>query len=97
MSLWTGRPRGYVHTFFKTRAMTQKKRKRKELNNATWPAKGLAIRKVQTALLTDDEKKRLITLTDEERKCVAFFFFCLFQADAHARAFDPFPRVCSTN
>ena len=65
--------------------MTQKKRKRKERNNAEWQANGLAIREVQTALLTDDERERLITLTDEDRKCVAFFFF-LFVSSGCARA-----------
>jgi len=55
--------------------MTKKKRQRNERDNAAWQAADIAIRKIQKAQLTDDEKKLVFTLSDKDKECVAFFFF----------------------
>ena len=68
--------------------MTKKKRQRNERDNAAWQAADIAIRKIQKAQLTDDEKKLVFTLSDKDKECVAFFFF-LIRADAQ---WDPSPR-----
>jgi len=56
--------------------MTKKKRQRNERDNAAWQAADIATRKVQKTQLTDDEKKLVFTLSDKDKECVAFFFFC---------------------